>query len=147
MLLRGIFSLSHKTRLCYACPGKSALHIYQKRCLSKIKREEWRSKQKQNSNREKWTKSHFNLLRTKGMLSFYTGISHEIQIAPFAKLVINTSFIVSVILLHIWAKYGQSQILLFQCMLVHLQEWSVHMLRGRRKLSVFSTCGRLKNCL
>jgi len=42
------------------------------------------------------------------MLSFYTGISHGIQIVPFTTVVVNTFFIASVILLHIWAKYDQS---------------------------------------
>ncbi|CAN0216962.1 unnamed protein product [Bubo scandiacus] len=70
--------------------------------------EEWSSKEKKNSSSGKLTKSHFNSLRTKGALSFYTGTSHGIQIAPFTTLVINNFFIASVILLHIWAKYDQS---------------------------------------
>lgn len=56
---------------------------------------------------ENGPKSHCNSLRNKGMLSFYTGISHGIQIASFTTLVINTFFIASVIL-HIWAKYDES---------------------------------------
>uniref|UniRef100_A0A8B9RWN5 Uncharacterized protein n=1 Tax=Accipiter nisus TaxID=211598 RepID=A0A8B9RWN5_9AVES len=68
----------------------------------------WTSKQKKNSNSGKLTKSHFNSLRTKGILSFYTGISHGIQIAPFTTLVINTFFIAPVTPLHIWAKYDQT---------------------------------------
>lgn len=69
------------------------------------------------------------------MLSFYNGISHWIQIAPFTALVINTFFIASVMLLHIWTKCDQPWVL------VHLQEWTVHKLGGRSKLLLSFTYG------
>lgn len=140
MSLGTIFSLSPKTRLCSACPGRSALYISQQSCLAKEKKGERCSKQNKNSNSGKLTKSHFNSLKTKGMLSFYNGISHWIQIAPFTALVVNTFFIASVILLHIWTKCDQSWILLVQCVLVYLQEWTVHKLGGTSKILI-STCG------
>uniref|UniRef100_A0A8C3TW29 Uncharacterized protein n=1 Tax=Catharus ustulatus TaxID=91951 RepID=A0A8C3TW29_CATUS len=90
-----------------ACPGRSALYIHQQSCLAKGKKEERCSKQTENSNSGKQTKSNFNSLETKGMLSFYNGISHWIQTAPFTALVINTFFIASVMLLHIWTKCDQ----------------------------------------
>uniref|UniRef100_A0A803V7Y4 Uncharacterized protein n=1 Tax=Ficedula albicollis TaxID=59894 RepID=A0A803V7Y4_FICAL len=116
--------------------GRSAVCIHQQSCLAKGNKEEWCSKHTKNSNSGKQTKSNFNSLKTKGMLSFYNGISHWIQISPFTALVINTFFIASVMLLHIWTKCDQCWVLL-----VHLQEWTVHKLGGRSKLLISSTYG------
>uniref|UniRef100_A0A8C3NXS8 Uncharacterized protein n=1 Tax=Cyanoderma ruficeps TaxID=181631 RepID=A0A8C3NXS8_9PASS len=71
-------------QVCFVLPSQS--------CLPKEMKEKWCSKQTKNSSSGKQTKSNFNSLKTNGMLSFYNA------------LVINTFFIASVILLHIWTK-------------------------------------------